>query len=233
MPKSRLDLENQPPYLYEPYRSTAQRAPRQPLIFLPHTLTERTGPIYGRTPISETDHDLTRQHAGDPIGQRMIVEGTVVDEDGNPVPKTLVEIWQTNAAGRYRHELDDWPAPLDPNFNGCGRTLTDENGKYRFLTVKPGAYPWGNHPNAWRPAHIHFSLFGASFVSRFITQMYFDGDPMLEFDPIFQSVPDRAKHRILAKFDIGLTEERWSLGFRFDMVLRGPDATPSENGHKD
>jgi protocatechuate 3,4-dioxygenase beta subunit len=228
MNKSRLDLANQPPYIYEPYHSTAKRAPVQPLVFLPHTLSERTGPVFGNLPIAETDRDLTRQHTGEPIGQRMIVEGRVVDEDGEPLPNTLVEVWQTNAAGRYRHNLDDNPAPLDPNFTGNGRTLTDENGRYRFLTIKPGAYPWNNHPNAWRPAHIHFSLFGPSFVSRFITQMYFDGDQMLEHDPVFMAIPDRAKTRVLAQFDIGLTEERWALGYRFDLVLRGPDATPSE-----
>ena len=226
--KSRLDLENQPPYAYEPYHSTAKRAPSRPLIFMPHTLTERTGPVFANTPISATDHDLTRQRAGEPLGQRMIVEGHVRDDEGNPLPNTLIEIWQTNAAGRYTHKLDDFRAPLDPNFSGHGRILTDRNGKYRFLTIKPGAYPWNNHRNAWRPAHIHFSMFGPSFVSRFMTQMYFSGDPMLELDPVFQSVPDKAKHRVLANFDIGLTEEKFALGFRFDLVLRGPDATPAE-----
>jgi protocatechuate 3,4-dioxygenase beta subunit len=229
MSKSRLDLANQPGYAYEPYHSTAKRAPVRPLVFLPHTLTERTGPVFCDTHISATDHDLTRQHAAEPLGQRMIVEGRVVDEDGNPLPRALIEIWQTNAAGRYTHRLDDFRAPLDPNFNGHGRILTDENGKYRFLTIKPGAYPWNNHPNAWRPAHIHFSLFGPSFVSRFMTQMYFEGDPMLAYDPVFQAIPDRAKHRVLAGFDINLTEEKFALGYRFDLVLRGPDATPSED----
>jgi len=226
MNKSRLDPANQPDYLYEPYHSTARRAPREPLVFLPHTLSERTGPVFGDLPISESDHDLTRQHEGEPIGQRMIVAGRVVDETGAPLPKTLIEVWQTNASGRYRHELDDFPAPLDPNFSGVGRTLTDEDGRYRFLTIKPGAYPWNNHPNAWRPAHIHFSLFGPSFVARFITQMYFEGDPMLALDAVFQAIPDQAKHRVIAKFDIGLTEEKWALGYRYDLVLRGPDATP-------
>lgn len=229
MSQSRLDLDNQPPYVYEPYRSTANRAPVQPLVFLPHTLSERTGPVFANTPIRDTDRDLTRQHAGEPVGQRMIVEGRVLDEDGDPLPNTLVEIWQTNAAGRYRHSLDEFRAPLDPNFTGNGRMLTDANGKYRFLTIKPGAYPWNNHSNAWRPAHIHFSLFGPSFVSRFITQMYFEGDPMLAYDPVFQSIPDKAKHRVIAPFDIGLTEEKWALGFRFDLILRGPDSTPSES----
>jgi protocatechuate 3,4-dioxygenase beta subunit len=233
MHKSRLDLENQPGYVYESYHSTLKRAPARPLIFLPHTLTEHTGPVFGHQPVAETEHDLTRQAApgiaaGEPIGQRMIVEGRVVDDDGNPLPNTLIEVWQTNAAGRYRHRLDDFRAPLDPNFQGHGRTLTDENGCYRFLTVKPGAYPWNNHRNAWRPAHIHFSVFGPSLVSRFMTQMYFEGDPMLAYDPVFQSIPDKAKPRVLAGFDIGLTEEKWALGYRFNMVLRGPDATPAQ-----
>jgi protocatechuate 3,4-dioxygenase, beta subunit len=229
MPPSRLDLENQPGYEYPAYRSTEKRAPKRPLIYMPHTLTERAGPVFAGTPMSSTDADLTRQRAAEPLGQRMIVEGHVRDDDGNPLPNTLIEIWQTNAAGRYTHKLDDFRAPLDPNFAGHGRILTDKDGKYRFLTIKPGAYPWGNHYNAWRPAHIHFSLFGPSFVARFMTQMYFSGDPMLELDPIFQSVPDRAKDRVLAKFDIGLTEEKFALGFRFDLVLRGPDATPQES----
>ena len=229
MNHTRQDPENQPPFLYEPYHSTARRAPRQPLVFIPHTLSERTGPVFASTPITEADRDLTKQGAGgEPIGQRMIVEGRVVDDNGKPLANTLIEVWQTNAAGRYTHKLDDFPAPLDPNFKGHGRMLTDENGRYRFLTIKPGAYPWGNHPNAWRPAHIHFSLFGPSFVQRFITQMYFEGDPMLEYDPVFQAVPDKAKHRVIANFDIGLTEEKWALGYRYDLVLRGPDATPSE-----
>jgi protocatechuate 3,4-dioxygenase beta subunit len=228
MSHTRQDPENQPPFLYEPYRTTARRAPRQPLVFIPHTLSERTGPVFASTPITAADRDLTKQCAGEPIGQRMIVEGRVVDDNGNPLRNTLIEVWQTNAAGRYTHKLDDFPAPLDPNFKGHGRMLTDEDGKYRFQTIKPGAYPWNNHPNAWRPAHIHFSLFGPSFVQRFITQMYFEGDPMLEYDPVFQAVPDKAKHRVIANFDIGLTEEKWALGYRYDLVLRGPDATPFE-----
>src|ERR1700722_9797416 len=229
MTKSRLAPANQHGYVYARYHSTERRAPVKPLGFWPPTLSERTGPLFGDTPIADTDRDLTRQCAGDPIGQRMIVEGQVVDEEGKPLPRTLIEIWQTNAAGRYRHKLDDFPAPLDPNFQGHGRMLTGENGKYRFLTVKPGAYPWNNHPNAWRPAHIHFSLFGPSFVSRFMTQMYFEGDPMLAYDPVFQAIPDRAKHRVIAGFDMNLTEEKFALGYRFDLVLRGPDATPSED----
>ena len=194
MNKSRLDPANQPGYVYEPYHSTARRAPVQASgVSAAYAQRENRAACSAIRPLRETDHDLTRQRAGEPIGQRMIVEGQVVDEDGKPLPQTLVEVWQTNAAGRYRHKLDDFPAPLDPNFKGHGRMLTDENGKYRFLTVKPGAYPWNNHPNAWRPAHIHFSLFGPSFVSRFITQMYFEGDPMLEYDPVFQAVPGQGE----------------------------------------
>ena len=178
----------EPAYLYEPYRATLSRAPRKPLIFLPETLSERTGPLFGPEAIAESSNDLTRQHAGEPLGERIIVTGRVSDDGGRPVPHTLVEIWQTNSAGRYFHNKDSHSAPLDPNFTGAGRALTDANGCYRFLTIKPGAYPWRNHDNAWRPAHIHFSLFGPAFSTRLITQMYFPGDPLLAFDP------DRAIH---------------------------------------
>ena len=221
---------SQPPNLHEPYRSTIRRAPRKPLIFLPHTLSERTGPVFGHDAVGEGDNDLTRQHAGEPQGERIIVTGRVVDDSGRGVPHSLVEIWQTNAAGRYRHAKDEHPAPLDPNFSGAGRTLTDENGFYRFVTVKPGAYPWRNHHNAWRPAHIHFSLVGPAFVTRLITQMYFPGDPLFAFDPIFQSIPsEKARQRLVAKFDMDTTQPEWALGYRFDLVLRGPDATPFED----
>jgi protocatechuate 3,4-dioxygenase beta subunit len=220
---------DQPPFLYPPYTSTVRRAPAKPFIQLPHTLSELTGPLYGHNPIGETDNDLTRQHAGEPIGERIIVAGRVLDEDGRPVPHTLIELWQSNAAGRYRHSQDDHPAPLDPNFSGAGRTMTDENGKYRFMTIKPGAYPWRNHPNAWRPAHIHFSLFGPCFITRLITQMYFPNDPLMAFDPISQSIPDdRARQRLISQFDLSLTEPEFALGYRFDFVLRGREATPFE-----
>lgn len=226
----RYDPATQPPNLHEPYRSTVRRAPRKPLIFLPHTLSERTGPVFGHDAIGESDHDLTRQHAGEPQGERIIVTGRVVDDSGRGVAHSLVEIWQTNAAGRYRHSKDEHPAPLDPNFSGAGRTLTDENGFYRFVTIKPGAYPWRNHHNAWRPAHIHFSLVGPAFVTRLITQMYFPGDPLFAFDPIFQSIPsEKARQRLVAKFDMDTTQPEWALGYRFDLVLRGPDATPFED----
>jgi protocatechuate 3,4-dioxygenase beta subunit len=188
-----------------------------------------TGPLYGHNPIGETDNDLTRQHAGEPIGERIIVAGRVVDEDGRPIPNTLIELWQANAAGRYQHLIDNHPAPLDPNFTGAGRTITDELGYYRFVTIKPGAYPWRNHSNAWRPAHIHFSLFGPAFITRLITQMYFPNDPLMPLDPISQSIPnERARQRLISKFDVDLTEPEWALGYRFDFVLRGREATPFE-----
>jgi protocatechuate 3,4-dioxygenase, beta subunit len=174
---------------------------------------------------------LTRQHGGEPLGERIIVAGRVMDEDGQPIPHTLVELWQCNAAGRYLHNRDDHRAPLDPNFSGAGRTMTDENGDYRFVTIKPGAYPWRNHDNAWRPAHIHFSLFGPCFITRLITQMYFPNDPLMARDPISQSIPDeRARQRLVSAFDWKLTEAEWALGYRFNIVLRGREATPFEGG---
>ena len=229
VPYRRHEPGSQAASLYEPYRATIRRAPRKPLILLPHTLSEVTGPLYGHNDIGEMDNDLTRQHAGEPLGERIIVTGRVLDGNGRPVPHTLIEIWQTNAAGRYLHVADDHPAPLDPNFTGAGRALTDANGFYRFVTIKPGAYPWRNHDNAWRPAHIHFSLFGPAFVTRLVTQMYFPGDPLFAFDPIFQSIPDeKARHRLIANFDFETTEPEWALGYRFNIVLRGREATPFE-----
>jgi len=229
VPYRRHDPAGQPRSLYPEYRSTVLRAPRQPLIVLPHTLSEVTGPVYGHDDIAETDNDLTRQHAGEPLGERIIVSGRVLDDRGRPVGHTLVELWQANAAGRYFHRVDDHHAPLDPNFSGAGRTLTDAEGNYRFVTIRPGAYPWKNHDNAWRPAHIHFSLFGSAFVTRLVTQMYFPGDPLFAFDPIFQSIADeKARQRLISKFDLGTTLPEWALGFRFDIVLRGRDATPFE-----
>ena len=218
-----------PPYLYPDYRSTELRAPKRPLVILPHTLSELTGPAYGHESIGELDHDLTRQHAGEPLGERIIVTGRITDSAGRPVPSALIEIWQANAAGRYLHEIDQHPAPLDPNFTGAGRCLTDDDGRYRFVTVKPGAYPWRNHPNAWRPAHIHLSLFGRAFTNRLVTQMYFPGDPLFEFDPIFQSVRDpKARARLVCGFDLETTVPEWALAYRFDVVLGGPTETPME-----
>jgi len=224
----RPNPDEQPPLLYPPYESTIRRAPMKPLIQLPHTLSELTGPLYGHHPIGETDNDLTRQHAGEPLGERIIVAGRVMDEDGRAIPHTLVELWQCNAAGRYFHQRDQHPAPLDPNFTGAGRAITDKEGRYRFVTIKPGAYPWRNHSNAWRPAHIHFSLFGTCFITRLVTQMYFPNDPLMPKDPISQSIPERARERLISKFDWSLTEPEWALGYRFDIVLRGRDATPFE-----
>ena len=219
----------QPPYLYPDYRSTQLRAPKRPLVVLPQTLSELTGPAFGHETVGELDHDLTRRHAGEPLGERIIVTGRVTDSAGRPVRSALIEIWQANAAGRYLHDVDQHPAPLDPNFSGAGRCLTDDEGNYRFVTVKPGAYPWRNHPNAWRPAHIHLSLFGRAFTSRLVTQMYFPGDPLFEFDPIFQSVRDpSARERLICGFDYETTVPEWALGYRFDVVLGGPSETPME-----
>ena len=211
------------------YRSTALRHPKEPLIVIPHTLSELTGPVYPYGRMDVADSDLTRQHPGEPLGERVIVEGRVVDEDGRPLRQTLVEIWQANAAGRYTHRIDQHPAPLDPNFSGAGRAVTDDEGRYRFVTIRPGAYPWKNHHNAWRPAHIHFSLFGTNFLTRLITQMYFPGDPLLPLDPLFNAIPDeRARRRLIADFSLDVTQPEWALGFNFDIVLRGSNATPME-----
>jgi protocatechuate 3,4-dioxygenase, beta subunit len=218
-----------PPLDYAGYRSTEKRAPKRPLVIVPHTLTELTGPVYGHGVVRPGDDDLTRQHAGEPLGERIIVHGRVLDEDARPVPDTLVEIWQANASGRYIHVVDQHPAPLDPNFTGAGRTATNADGYYKFITVKPGAYPWRNHPNAWRPAHIHFSLFGHSFVSRLVTQMYFPADPLFPFDPIYNSVADEnARNRMVSSFDLDNTVPEWALCYRFDIVLRGRQQTPME-----
>ena len=188
----------QPEYLSPAYTSTVKRSPSQPLILLRQSLSEMTGPVFGHERVRPLDADLTRQHAGEPLGERIIVAGRVLDEDGKPVRNTLVEVWQANAAGRYQHKNDNHDAPLDPNFTGTGRTMTDADGNYRFVTIRPGAYPWRNHPNAWRPAHIHFSLFGNAFATRLVTQMYFPGDPLLAIDPIYNSVPDeKARPRMI------------------------------------
>ena len=223
-----------PPFDHHDYVGTRLRAPKEPLVIIPSTLSEVTGPAYGDSAIGELDHDLTRQHAGQPLGERIVVTGRVLGSDGKPLRGQLVEIWQANAAGRYRHEVDAHDAPLDPNFDGAGRCLTDDDGWYRFITVKPGAYPWKNHPNAWRPNHIHFSLFGRAFTDRLITQMYFPGDPLFPFDPIFNSIRDaKARERVISNFDLSLTEPEWALGFRWDIVLGGREATPLEEPHDD
>jgi protocatechuate 3,4-dioxygenase beta subunit len=219
-----------PAHLSPEYRSTVKRSPKKPLIIVKHTMSELTGPVYGNEAVNPGDEDLTKQHKGEPIGERIIVHGRVLDEDMRPVPNTLVELWQANACGRYIHVVDQHPAPLDPNFTGAGRAVTDKDGHYRFITIKPGAYPWGNHPNAWRPAHIHFSLFGASFLSRLVTQMYFPGDPLFPYDPIFNAVKDeRARARMISSFDLEHTIPDWALCYKFDFVLRGRNATPMEH----
>ncbi|MPY81993.1 MAG: protocatechuate 3,4-dioxygenase subunit beta [Actinophytocola sp.] len=227
----RRDADTHPPLDSPEYRSTRLRHPTQPLTLLPHRLTEVTGPLLGPGRVGPLDHDLTRQHDGEPVGQRIIVHGRVLDGDGRPIPDSLIEIWQANAGGRYRHTGDRWPSPLDPNFDGVGRTLTDAEGRYEFVTIKPGAYPWRNHDNAWRPAHIHFSLFGRSFTQRLVTQMYFPDDPLFGQDPIFNAVPERARFRLVSRFDLDRTRPEWALAFEFDIVLRGRDATPLEDGH--
>ena len=226
----RPDPDTQPEYNYPPYASTVRRSPSRPLIALPTTLSEVTGPLFGPERIGPTDHDLTLQGEGAPIGERIIVSGRVLDGNGRPVPHTLVEVWQANAAGRYPHPRDQHNAPLDPNFPGAGRTLTDGEGRYRFVTIRPGEYPWRNHYNAWRPAHIHFSLFGPALATRLVTQMYFPGDPLMDDDPMFQSIPDeRARKRLVSAFDWETTIPEQALGYRFDIVLRGRDETPMEN----
>jgi len=217
-PYRRPEEGTNPPLLYPDYRSTVLRAPKEPLVWLPHTLTEVTGPLFGERRLGDLDHDLTRQHDGEPLGERIIVHGRVLEAGGRPVPETLVEVWQCNAAGRYRHQGDQHPAPLDPNFTGLGRCLTGADGSFAFVTVKPGAYPWGNHHNAWRPAHIHFSVFGRAFAQRLVTQMYFPGDPLFGQDPIYQSAGSDAG-LLVAEFDLDRTEPEWALAYRWDIVL--------------
>lgn len=219
----------QPQHLHPSYVSSIKRAPTQPLVSVPDTLSEITGPIFPREIVPPTGFDLTRQGKGEPLGERILVTGRVLDEDGRPVRDSLVEMWQANSAGRYLHKNDQHDAPLDPNFTGVGQTFTNEDGRYRFVTIRPGAYPWRNHYNGWRPQHIHFSLFGSAFATRLVTQMYFPGDPLLEFDPIFNSVPDEAaRNSLISKFDWATTTPEIALGFRFDIILRGRNATPME-----
>lgn len=231
VPGYRRDHEQvDPPGDFADYRGTILRHPKRPLVPIPDSLTEVTGPLLGEDRVGESDHDLTVvASGGEPQGQRMVLHGRVIDGDGRPIRGTLVEIWQANAAGRYRHARDTHPAPLDPHFEGVGRCLTDDEGRYRFVTIKPGCYPWGNHFNAWRPAHIHFSLFGRAFTQRLVTQMYFPGDPMFDHDPIFNSVREPAdRARLIAAFDWEATTPERALGYRFDIVLRGRESTPFE-----
>ncbi|MBM4796459.1 protocatechuate 3,4-dioxygenase subunit beta [Streptomyces sioyaensis] len=217
---------------YAPYRSSRLRHPGQPLVTVQDPEgAELSGPAFGLTDVTELDADLTRQHTGEPLGERITVTGRVLDRGGRPVRGQLVEIWQANASGRYAHQRDRHRAPLDPHFTGVGRCLTDAQGQYAFTTVRPGAYPWRNHHNAWRPAHIHFSLFGTAFTQRLVTQMYFPGDPLFPYDPILQSVTDpAARARLVATYDHDLSVPEWSLGYRWDIVLDGPTATWTEEG---
>jgi protocatechuate 3,4-dioxygenase, beta subunit len=213
------------------YRSTRLRRPTRPLVPLPERFAELDGPVFGEDALDPGDDDLTAQGSGEVLGERIIVTGRLLDEDVRPIPNALIEVWQANAAGRYLHDRDQHPAPLDPNFTGGGRCLTDRDGRYRFVTVKPGAYPWPNHPNAWRPAHIHFSVFGRMFVQRLVTQMYFPGDPLFEFDPIFQAVRDpRARELLVARLDLEVTRPDWALGYTWDIVLgrSGRGTTPPD-----
>src|SRR5262244_1859807 len=215
-----------PPNLTPDYKSTVARAPAKPAIILPHSLSEITGPRLQSERLDAGENDLTHQRMGEPLGERIIVHGRVLDEDGKAVPDALVEIWQCNAAGRYHHPGDQHDAPLDPNFYGGGRCRADADGRYKFITIKPGAYPWKNHHNAWRPAHIHFSLFGRAFTQRLVTQMYFPGDPLFSEDPIFNSVPDpAARQRMICRFNLSITQPEWALGYEWDIVLRGREAT--------
>ena len=218
-----------PPYSFADYTSTVLRSASKALVVPPEGLTELTGPVFGEGDVRDGDAVLSVHGSGEAIGERIIVHGRVVDGSGRPVRNSLVEVWQANAAGRYVHKIDQHPAPLDPNFVGAGRCLTDDGGRYRFTTIKPGPYPWKNHHNAWRPAHIHFSLFGRAFTQRLVTQMYFPGDPLFFQDPIFNSVRDeRARNRLVSSYDHSVTSPEWATGYRFDIVLGGAERTPTE-----
>ncbi|MGC1415527.1 MAG: protocatechuate 3,4-dioxygenase subunit beta [Candidatus Acidiferrum sp.] len=219
----------QPRHMHPSYVSSLKRAPLQSPVLLPHTLSEITGPVFGLEVADVKASDLTKQHSGEPLGERIVLSGRVIDENSRPVPHALIEIWQANAAGRYLHSVDQHNAPLDPNFTGCGHAVTDAEGRYRFVTIRPGEYPWGNHHNAWRPAHIHFSLFGPAFATRLVTQMYFPGDPLIPFDPIFNCTEDeQSRNRLISQFDWETTIPTQALGYRFDIVLSGRDRTPME-----
>ncbi|WP_040905577.1 protocatechuate 3,4-dioxygenase subunit beta [Streptomyces griseoflavus] len=228
-------VEHHPRRGYAPYRSSVLRHPSRPPVAIDVSqdpeLVELSSPAFGERDITETDNDLTRQHTGEPVGERITVSGRLLDRDGRPVRGQLVEVWQANSAGRYAHRREQHDAPLDPNFTGVGRTLSDDHGFYRFTTVQPGPYPWRNHVNAWRPAHIHFSVFGSAFTQRLVTQMYFPGDPLFPYDPILQSVTDdAARQRLVATYDHSLSVPEFSLGYHWDIVLDGPRATWMEEG---
>lgn len=226
------DRDRHPPALTPGYKTSVARSPRQALISLEQSTSEITGPVFGQDDLGPLDNDLIRNYAkdGDPIGERIILHGRVLDENARPVPHTLVEVWQANSGGRYRHKKDTYLAPIDPNFGGCGRTITDAEGRYVFRTVKPGAYPWRNHVNSWRPAHIHLSIFGSSFSQRLITQLYFEGDPLIPICPIIATLPDQdAVDQLTAKLDLNETIPLDSIAYKFDIVLRGRRSTVFEN----
>jgi protocatechuate 3,4-dioxygenase, beta subunit len=227
---SPFDYEVQPQRLFPDYKSTILRAPTKPLIVLKSALIEKSGPLFGDFQLGQFDDDLTKNSIvnGEPLGERIVVHGKVTNENGNPIPNTLIEIWQANSAGRYVHKIDQHDAPIDPNFLGTGRCITDSEGNYKYYTIKPGSYPWGNHPNAWRPNHIHLSLFGDNITSRLVTQMYFPGDPLHQYDPIFLSVPVAGRELLISQFDLSLTEPSFALGYRFNIVLRGKNGTHFE-----
>ena len=227
-----LDRKSHPPYLFPAYGSSVKRGPHRRLMPIKQTLSEITGPLFSGIKLDPGENDLSRSvdSGGEAMGERIIVVGKVIDEDERPVPNSVIEIWQANAAGRYRHPVDQHNAPLDSNFTGAGRCVTNEKGEYRFMTVKPGAYPWLNHSNAWRPAHIHLSLFGPSFVTRLVTQFFFPGDPLIPLDPILNSIPSKnGRQRLIAAYAHDVTEPEFALGYRFDIVLRGRQATPFED----
>jgi protocatechuate 3,4-dioxygenase, beta subunit len=225
------DWKSHPPYSFKSYGSSIKRGPLKKLVPIQQTLSEITGPLFSDIQLQPGENDLSRDPSTgkEAMGERIIVVGRVLDEDERPVPNTLIEIWQANAAGRYHHPIDQHNAPLDPNFTGGGRCVTNDKGEYRYLTIKPGAYPWLNHTNAWRPAHIHLSLFGPSFVTRLVTQMFFPNDPLLALDPILSSVPSKdGRRRLISSYDHNVTEPEFALGYRFDIVLRGNRPTPFE-----
>jgi protocatechuate 3,4-dioxygenase, beta subunit len=225
----------QPAHLHAGYVSSMKRAPLQPLVPIKPTLSELTGPLFDRDEILSNDCNMTRSaNGGEAQGQRIAVSGRLMDEDGSPIRNTLLEVWQANASGRYMHRWDQHDAPLDPNFSGEAHVVTDDTGHYSFVTIQPGSYPWGNHENAWRPAHIHFSIFGSAISTRLVTQMYFPGDPLLPFDPIYNCTADAsARERLISRFDWNTTIPQSTLGFVFDIHLRGRYATPVEGGHHD
>ena len=233
-PYNSLVSGTQPAHLHPPYASSVRRAPLKPLVKIPQTLSEVTGPLFSREEYFRGVCDMTRPEGStaEAVGQRIAVSGRVLDENGRPVPNMMLEVWQANAGGRYMHKWYQYDAAVDPNFTGQGRVFTDDQGEYRFLTIRPGCYPWGNHYNAWRPAHIHFSLFGPAMATRLVTQMYFPGDSLLPFDPIYNCTADpAARERMISAFDWNTTIEGSTLGFRWDIILRGRDATPMEDNH--